>query len=221
MPIPQNQAKLPRLSAKDRVFQQLQRWIVDGTIQPGEKLQDAEIAEALGVSRTPVREALQLLQVMGFVEMNPGRDTRVTTIAKDDILKVYPVLASLHALAAELAAAAIRPEQLARLRRINDQFAATLAQKEAYQAMELDEQFHGEILDAAANPYITSFSGTLQMHIRRLKYVFLQRPIADARKSVAEHAAIVEALERRDGEAAAALMKQNWLRPMHEIYRLI
>ena len=77
MPIPTNFAVPGRISAKDRSFSQIQRWIIDGTLQPGEKLNDADLAGALGVSRTPIREALQLLEGQGLVEMHPGKDTRV------------------------------------------------------------------------------------------------------------------------------------------------
>lgn len=79
-----------RLSAKEKAFHQLQRWIVDGTLEPGEKVTDADLAEALGVSRTPVREALQLLESQGFVEMKPGKETKITLIHPDDALAVYP-----------------------------------------------------------------------------------------------------------------------------------
>ncbi|MBA4494183.1 GntR family transcriptional regulator [Paenactinomyces guangxiensis] len=221
MPIPKGFSKPIQVSAKERAFAQVQHWIIDGTLQPGEKLNDAELAEALGMSRTPVREALQLLEMQGFVEMHRGRDTRVTTIEKEDILKVYPPLASLQALAAELAASKILPEQIERLREVNEKFARILGQHQPFQAMELDEQFHNIIVEAAANPYLVSFISNLQMHIRRLKYVFLQQPASAGHESVAEHAAMIEALERGDKDTAAAVMKQNWLRPMEEIYKLI
>nr|MDH3161656.1 GntR family transcriptional regulator [Bacillus licheniformis] len=105
MPIPKNYTPQVRLSAKEKAFHQLRRWIVDGTLEPGEKVTDVDLAEALGVSRTPVREALQLLESQGFVEMKPGKETKITLIHPDDALAVYPPLAHLQALAAELAAA--------------------------------------------------------------------------------------------------------------------
>jgi DNA-binding GntR family transcriptional regulator len=83
---------------------------------------DAELAEALGVSRTPIREAIQLLEVQGLVSMHPRQETRVTSLEKDDILKIYPTIASLHALAAEYAARVILPEQIETLKEINIQF---------------------------------------------------------------------------------------------------
>lgn len=221
MPIPQNYSTPVRMSAKERALAQIQRWIIDGTLQPNEKLIDAELAEALGVSRTPIREALQVLEMQGLVEMHPGKDTRVTSIGKDDILKMYSTLAALHALAAESAAPLITASQLEQLREINAQFAEATKNRQPYQAMELDEQFHNLIVDASDNTYISSFSSSLQIHIRRFKYVFLKQPVSSTQISVEEHDAIIQALERRDDKAAAAMMKQNLLRPMSELHALI
>lgn len=182
---------------------------------------DAELAEAFGVSRTPIREALQLLEIQGLVEMHPGKDTRVRRIEKEDILNLYPTLAVLHALAAELAAKNILPEQTEKLKGLNAQFKQSVANAQPYQAMEMDEQFHNLILDVANNPYISSYSSSIQIHIRRFKYVFLKQPVNTTQASVQEHASIIEALENRDSIAASTIMKQNLIRPMNELYALI
>ncbi|OXM87727.1 GntR family transcriptional regulator [Paenibacillus rigui] len=221
MPIPSNFSTPVRMSAKERALSQIQRWIIDGTIQPGEKLIDAELAEALGVSRTPVREALQLLEVQGLVEMHPGKDTKVRTIEKDDILKMYPTLAALHALAAELATGLILPAQIEQLKELNARFSEAIEREQPYQAMEWDEQFHNLIVEASDNPYIASYSASLQIHIRRFKYVFLKQPVTGTRSSVEEHAALIDALEQKDAGTASAVMKQNLIRPMGELYALI
>jgi len=221
MPIPSNYSTPQRMSAKERALSQIQRWIIDGTLHPGEKLLDADLAEALGVSRTPIREALQLLEVQGLVEMHPGKETRVKTIEKDDILNMYPTLAALHALAAEQAASLVLPEHIEQLKRLNTQFSAAIEGGQPYQAMELDEQFHNLIIEISDNLYVASFSASLQVHIRRFKYVFLKQPVEATHASVQEHAAIIGAMERRDPDAAAAMMKQNLLRPMRELYAFI
>ena len=103
MPIPSNYTKPKRKTAKENAFNQIQQWIIDGTLHPGEKLNDTELAGALGVSRTPIRESLQLLEVQGFVEMFPGKATQVTEVDKESITDLLPPLAALQALSAELA----------------------------------------------------------------------------------------------------------------------
>lgn len=221
MPVPQNFSSPIRMSAKERALAQIQRWIIEGTLLPGEKLIDAELAESLAVSRTPIREAFQLLEVQGLVSMHPGKETRVTSIEKDDILNMYPTLAALHSLAAEYSAQLIGPEQIEMLKELNAQFGQAIENGQPYQAMELDEQFHNLIVEVSDNPYIASFSTSLQIHIRRFKYVFLKQPMAATLTSVEEHASIISALEERNKEAASAMMKQNLLRPMKELHALI
>ncbi|QOS79504.1 GntR family transcriptional regulator [Paenibacillus sp. JNUCC31] len=221
MPIPKNFASPARMSAKERTFSQIQRWIIDGTLQPGEKLIDAELADSLGVSRTPVREAFQLLEVQGLVSTHPGKETKVTEIEKDDIFKMYSTMAVLQALAAEVTAKIIVPEQIEQLRMINLEFASDIKSGQAYQAMETDEQFHNLIVEFSDNPYVTSFSASLQIHIRRFKYVFLKQPITATQASVDEHASIIKAFESKDSDCAQALMKQNFIRPMQELQGIL
>ncbi|WP_248925137.1 GntR family transcriptional regulator [Paenibacillus hamazuiensis] len=220
MPVPKNFVSPVRMSAKERAFAQIQRWIIDGTLQPGEKLLDAELAESLGVSRTPIREAFQLLEVQGLVSMHPGKETKVTAIEKEDIFKMYSTMAALQALAAEVTAKIIVPEQVDRLRAINMEFAAAIKSGQAYQAMEADEQFHNLIVELSDNPYVASFSASLQIHIRRFKYVFLKQPITATQASVDEHDSIIAAFERKDSDSARAMMKRNFTRPMQELHGL-
>jgi DNA-binding GntR family transcriptional regulator len=221
MPIPSGFSSPNRMSAKERAYSQIQRWIIDGTLQPKEQLIDAELAEALGVSRTPIREALLLLEAQGLVEVHPGKATRVKDIDKDDILKLYPVFATLHALATEITTSLINHEQIEQLKILNAKFAESIEDKQPYQAMEMDEQFHNLIVEISDNVYISSFSSTIQNHIRRFKYVFLQQHETTTYSSVQEHAAIIEAMEQSDHSTASAIMKQNLLRPMNELYELI
>ncbi|MFD7523001.1 MULTISPECIES: GntR family transcriptional regulator [Paenibacillus] len=219
MPIPDNYSTPVRSTAKDRTLSQLQKWIIDGTLQPDEKLNDAELAAALGVSRTPVREALQLLEAQGLVQMFPGKDTRVTRIDKDDIHKPYAPLGVLHALAAEMAAQLIQPEQIEQLRELNQAFAKCILEKDLYQALEYDEEFHNLIVEIADNSYITSFCSSLQLHIRRFKYVFLSHPIEQTQTAVQEHEQIIQALQDRDSATAARIIKQNLSRPLDEFHK--
>lgn len=221
IPIPKNFVSPVRMSAKERAFSQIQRWIIDGTLQPGEKIIDAELAESLAVSRTPIREAFQLLEAQGLVSMHPGKETKVTEIERGDILNMYSTMAALQSLAAETTAAVITPEQIKRLRAINLDFADCIRGDDAYLAMEVDEQFHNLIVELSRNPYVSSFSASLQIHIRRFKYVFLKQPIAETQTSVDEHAAIIEAFEQRDGKRAQEIMKRNFIRPMQELHELL
>ncbi|OMF37096.1 GntR family transcriptional regulator [Paenibacillus sp. FSL H8-0548] len=220
MPIPTDYTTPIRLSAKERTLTQLQKWIIDGTLQPGEKLNDTALAVALGVSRTPIREAFQLLEVQGLIQTFPGKETRVTTLEKADIIKLYAPLTALHTLAAELATVNCQQEHIEQLRAINASFNKHVKNEQLYEAMEFDEKFHETILHIANNQHILTFCSSLQMHIRRYKYIFIKRPNWESQAAVADHEAIIDALEARDAEAAARLMKHNLMRPIEHLDKM-
>lgn len=213
MPIPEDYSSPTRLSAKERAFSQMQQWIIDGTFHPGEKLIDAELAEALGVSRTPVREALQLLETQGFVKTYPGRATQVTPIENKDIQKILPPLAALQALSAELAASAISQQTVDSLRAVNSDFAQAVDRGDFFSALKLDEKFHRIIVEVTGNGYLLNMVSTLQAHVRRL---FFNQSIILTPTSIEEHEAILQAFESRDQDTAASIMRTNWLRPIEE-----
>ncbi|MBA9028758.1 MULTISPECIES: GntR family transcriptional regulator [Bacillaceae] len=215
MPIPTNFSIKPRVSAKKRAFNQIQEWIIDGTLIPGEKLNDADLAQALGVSRTPIREALQLLTVQGFVEMYPGVGTQVTALKKEDVSKILPPLAVLQALAAELATSVINQETIHLLRDINTRFAQSIKNGDSDNALKLDEQFHNIIVENAHNEYISSLVSTLQSHVFRLYY---HSSIIFTKRSIEEHEAILSAFEEKNKVEAARLARVNWLHPVEFFY---
>lgn len=211
MPIPSNYSAPVFLSAKDRAFQQIQEWIIDGTLQPGEKINDMELAKAIGVSRTPVREALQMLSIQGFVAMKPGVATTISETDSNDISKLFPPLAALEGLAAELAAPIIEGETLAELRALNADFAEAIRAGDGFAALKVDEQFHARIVGVCDNRYLENAITPMQAHVRRLSF---RQAVILTEESVEEHVQLIDALERRDVAEAFRIAKANWLRPM-------
>src|SRR4051812_9531313 len=102
MPVPATNAPLERDLLKDQAYAAIRDAIVDGTFAPGERIRDQELCEWLGLSRTPVREALNRLEQDGLIETVPQRFTRVTPLDRRAARDAFPVVAALHALAAEL-----------------------------------------------------------------------------------------------------------------------
>ncbi|SFD40412.1 DNA-binding transcriptional regulator, GntR family [Lentibacillus persicus] len=213
MPIPVNHSRPVRQSAKESAFNQIQQWIIDGTLLPGEKLNDTELANALGISRTPVRESLQLLEVQGFVKMYPGKATQVTEIEREAINDLLPPLAALQSLSAELAIDHLTEDQLEQLERVNERFAKAIDSHNDYAALKVDEEFHQVIVDITQNSYIQNIVESLQAHVRRH---FFHNSIILAEKSVEEHKAIIRAMKDGDKSDASAIMKQNWLRTLQD-----
>ncbi|MFK2825429.1 GntR family transcriptional regulator [Bacillus sp. B190/17] len=217
MPIPTDHSKPVRKSAKESAFNQLQQWIIDGTLKPGEKLNDKELAEALAVSRTPIRESLQLLEAQGFVKMYPGKSTQVTEVEKESLMELLPPLAALQALSAELAIPHLTDDAISLLEQTNEKFAEAIRSKNYFLALKTDEEFHQMIVATANNPYILKMTASLRSHIMRL---FFHHSIPLTEESITEHTAIIQCLkERRDTDAAAA-MRKNWLRVIEEFRSL-
>lgn len=208
MPVPANHSKPVRTTAKESAYKQILHWIIDGTLYPGEKLNDTELAEALGVSRTPIRESLQLLESQGLVKMYPGKATQVTEVEKESIKDLLPPLAVLQALSTELAIDHISDKTISSLKNINQEFSNALYQKDYHAALNIDEQFHQLIVDTANNTYISGIVENLQAHVRRL---FFHNSIILSESSIEVHDTIIHHIENGDKEKASALMKQNWL----------
>lgn len=213
MPIPTNYHAEQQISAKERAFRQIQEWIIDGTLVPGEKINDIELAKAINISRTPVREALQMLNQQGFVTMKPGVATYVNESEPGELKKLLPPLAALQALASQLAAELFDSDGIKQLRDINTVFSEALNKKDYYTALKYDELFHKLIVDKCDNPYLSNMTEMLQAHVRKL---FFQKEIILTPDSVIEHAELIDALARRDSDKAAQISRDNWMRPVNE-----
>ena len=203
---------LDSLSLRERVYRALRDALVSGELAPGQRLRDQELAARLGVSRTPVREALQRLEDEGLVETAPRSLTRVAPLDALAAREAFPVVAALHALAARQGVARLTPADLAEMRAANDALAAGIAALDSatiQRAIAADDRFHAVLLRAAGNGEIPRTLERLTPKVRRLEYA--QFGSLAGRKSVQQHAAILAACERGDGAAAATLVEENWL----------
>ena len=199
---------LPRASLREQVYEVVLRAIVHGDLKPGYQIRDLDVAESLGVSRTPVREALQRLADEGLIETTPGAATRVTPIDVGAVRNIYPIVGTLHALAIRLGAQRIGPAEIEALASANAAFAAAVDEAHITGALASDDAFHGVVLDAAANPELRRTLDRLMPHIRRFQLT--QFSSESARQSIRQHAEIVAACQERRFADAAQTMEQNW-----------
>ena len=218
MPIPEREENLQRLSAKNIIYQTVCDWIITGVLQPGEKLVDTELAKHFNVSRTPVREAFQMLETQKLLQVLPGRATVVSDIDMADIEKCYRPLAEIQRLAAELACHRLSPEELGELEETHAAFTRACEANLAEQAIAQDSRFHEIILQAAANEYISEFSRMLILHIQRIKYHYFHCDRL-RKMSVTHHGDILQALREKDGSRAGQLMRDHWLYVMERCLR--
>ena len=151
MPVPADKAALERDLLRDRAYTTLRDAIVDGTLAPGERLRDQELTEWLGLSRTPVRDALSRLEQDGLVETEPQRFTRVAPLDRRAARDAFPIVAAIHALAAELGVPRLTAADASAMSNANARFAQALRADDVDAALDADDAFHGVLLTASAN----------------------------------------------------------------------
>lgn len=220
MPLPKEEHDIRKISAKQKIYEELKKWIIEGQLQPGEKISDGDIAALFHVSRTPVREAVLQLEMQKLVKSYPGRSTVVAEIEYENIEQWYTPMTCLQQLAAKMAMEKVRPEQIERLKELNRDFAEKVREHQDVLAIfEADKEFHSYILEMADNDYIVDFCNTLWIHIQRLEYGFF-KDSASLENSVSDHEQMITAFEKRDEEAIKTRMKEHWEKTVTQIYSM-
>jgi DNA-binding GntR family transcriptional regulator len=198
----------------DLVAERLRTAILDGNLKPGEWLRQRQIAEELGVSPMPVREALKQLAAEGVVEHIPYRGARVAQFSPEDVDDLYANRRHLESLAAKSAAKNITPEELAELHALQAQMREELELNRPSEYARLNRRFHRVLYTASRRDYLvraldqiwSAFPTMMMSYFAQTTTETLAEREAEDLK---QHAAIIAALERRDGEAAEGLMRQH------------
>jgi DNA-binding GntR family transcriptional regulator len=218
-----SQAADERRALVDKLASQLHARVLSGELPSGTRLRQEALAEEFGVSRTPVREALRKLQAGGLVELQPNRGAVVRGLSAREIRDAYEVRAALEALAAQLAAERISREQLERLNRVQGEFRTALDRalakrrggrevgvRELRRWAKANDDFHQTIHEASGNEVLASALAQLARNFPRdLSRLVVSESTAMLEANVREHEAILEALSRRDAEAAYELMQRH------------
>jgi DNA-binding GntR family transcriptional regulator len=208
VPVPASAPAPSRALLRDDVHRRLRDAIVDGTLSPGEQLRDQEVAAWLGVSRTPVREALLRLQQAGLVAALPGRSTTVASLDSKAARDAQAVVASMHELAVREAVGQLTPDDLARMRDANARFEAALKAGDADAALDADDELHGIPVAAAGNPALAAVLDQFTPVLRRVER--LRFSSLSGRGSVALHARLIDLCEAGERDAAAKVSHETW-----------
>ena len=193
---------------REIVFETMRDAILTGRLSPGERLMEIQIAEEMGVSRTPVREAIRKLELEGFVVMVPRKGAYVAGISMKDIVDVFEVRAALEALAASLAAERITDEELDELERSIVSISEVSSGENIGPVVEQDTGFHDIIYKASRNKKLIQFITNLKEQLQRFRATSLASP-GRSKKAVEEHKQIVEALAARNAKQAAKLAQMH------------
>lgn len=196
------------LPLRDVVFQTLRQAILRGELEPGERLMEIHLAERLGVSRTPIREAIRKLELEGLVVMIPRRGAVVASITETDLKDVLEVRRALEILAAEVACERITQEQLKELERTAEEFYRLKNTEDVTKLAEADVNFHDIIYEATGNARLISLLNNLreQMYRYRLEYLKDKRSHEQLNQ---EHRRIYEGIRTGDKKMVAEAVCQH------------
>ncbi|WP_455371954.1 GntR family transcriptional regulator [Limibacillus halophilus] len=214
----QNEGEAER--SADRIYARLVEAILAGVLKPGERLDEQRLAERHGVSRTPVREALQALALTGLAERGKRRSFVVSPLEPEALGELFEAMGEIEALAARLAAkrmTAVERQELAELVAEGDQLAAA-GDADAYGRLNI--RFHQLIFEGAHNRFIAETAQNLRVRTGPHRQAQFTRSDRMA-SSQAEHRALLEAIQREDSKAAAAAMTRHITSSSRTVLRLL
>ena len=199
-------------SLHDGVLSQLRDAIVEGRLLPGARIPERELCAELGVSRTPLREALKVLAAEGLIELLPNRGARVRRFTAEDVREFFEVLAALESAAGRLACARITDAEIAAIERLHYEMYGHYMRRELPQYFHFNQTIHASIVEAARNETLKSTYQGFTTRMRQFRYS--ANTIARDRwgEAMREHEVMVDALRRRDGDGLAAIMFEHLLR---------
>jgi DNA-binding GntR family transcriptional regulator len=196
-----------RSSLREQIKDVILQRIVEGSLEPGSRIVETRIAQELGVSQGPVREALRDLEQLGCVVHEPNRGCSVRDFSLEELLKAFPVRAALEALAARLAAERITKAELAELEQLLERMTKAARRGDAHDQSQANASFHATIVRAARNRTLERQWQMLEPYSRT--YVTVSRPGIDLVFLSDRHVPILNALRRRDPAAAAEAMQEH------------
>lgn len=194
------------LPLRDEVFNTLRERILKGTLKPGERLMEIHLANQLGVSRTPIREAIRMLELEGLVKMVPRKGAQVSKISREDLQDVLEVRKALDTLAVKLACERITEDEIAKLKDAEMEFERILKTGDTTQIAEADVAFHDVIQMASKNKRLKNMISNLAERIYRYRFEYIKQQSDGGRTLVDEHRAIIKYVEERnEAEAIKAI----------------
>jgi len=199
---------IERKSLHDEIADLLREMIVECELAPGERINEKELTEHFGVSRTPLREALKVLSHEGLIKLNVNRGAIVSNFTLTDIEEVFPVLSGLEGVAGELACDKISDQEVANIRKVHLLMEKAYSARDRSSYFRLNQEIHERILKAADNETLSASHRNIFGRVKRARYI---ANISDDRwqSAMEEHRQILDALEARDGARLAGILRNH------------
>lgn len=201
--------KIKRTFVREEAYLKIRQWILDGTLAPGMQLRDKELAEQLGVSRTPIREALLRLEDEGLIQTKPNRATLVSSIDFHSAFHLYSIVWTLERLALTQAFGSITDSHIQTMVEANEQFSKKMKIRDRLAALDADHDFHSIYVKLSQNRELEKMISEIKGKLKRLDLYYFDK-VKDAALSYEEHKQIIEALQSKDLCLALNAVENNW-----------
>ena len=208
--------KIKRTSMRDQAYSILQDWIIVGELEPGWKLRDTELSELLGISRTPIREALLRLEDEGLVETKANRWTIVSYIDVEQAKHIYSIVEVLEKLAIEQGINNVDKKVIGKLESVNENFKTELDEGKKAEAFQSDMKFHETIIKLSNNDELINILSNLKLKIKRMEIYYFKKH-SDSLQSYYEHREIIENLKIKDIFSIIESIQKNWKNSLSRI----
>ena len=186
---------------REVIFNTLREAIIVGELKPGERLMEVRLADKMGVSRTPVREAIRKLEIDGLVEMLPRKGAHVADLSVKDIMDVLEVRSTLDGLASSLSAERITDDEIKELKHVQSQFVNYIEKDNLQGSIKKDVEFHDIIYRSSRNEKLILIANNLREQVQRFRVIYL-KDFSSSKELVKEHMDILDAIIRKDPEAS-------------------
>ncbi|MDO5707678.1 MAG: GntR family transcriptional regulator [Andreesenia angusta] len=199
----------PYKPLRDIVFETLREAILDGRLVPGERVMEIQVAEKLGVSRTPVREAIRKLELEGLLIMIPRKGAYVADVSLDDVMDVLEIRASLEGLAASLGAQRRVDEDIKLLEAKIEELSQCIDDKDTKGMVKNDAEFHKILMRSAKNEKLTSIVEGLKDQVQRFRVIYFNEHEEMGQKLIKEHREILESIKCGDKKGAMEAAQEH------------
>jgi DNA-binding GntR family transcriptional regulator len=212
--------EISRMGLHEQVASRLRTMLVEGMIQPGAKLNERELCEKLGVSRTPLREAIKLLAAEGLVDLLPNRGAIAVKMTEADVVDTFEVLAMLEGMSGELAAQRVTDAEVAEIRTLHAGMVECFKRHDLSGYYRLNAQIHSAINNAARNPVLISTYRAINARVQSLRFRTNQNE-TKWQRAMQEHERMLLALEARDPAALRTVLVEHLHRKRDAIIDLM
>jgi DNA-binding GntR family transcriptional regulator len=203
-----NSSVIVRAPLHVQVAERLRVLIDSGELAPGTRLNEIELCNTMGVSRTPLREAIRSLATEGLIELQPNRGAIVSIVSQEDVTEILPIMASLEGLGGRLAAMHMDQSKIAQVRKIHDQMIAHYKNNEVAEYFETNRLIHELITEGSGNQTLVDTINSLSAKVQRARFT-AQMTKESWAKAVSEHEEIIAALEAQDPDRLEAILVQH------------